>query len=336
MPEKIRILKCAVFLIFCSIGFCSGLRAQDGSFSQSYMNPVYLNPAYTGSMKVSRMGVQYRNQWPGFGNAYTSYFATFDAYIPKISSGLGFYLFNDLQGNGIYSETSFRMMYSKEIRLNRYWTMYGSLSAGGQMNSLNFNQLIFQDGIDLESELHIPSNEATPESNSRLFPDFGTGLLFFNEKYFFGFAADHLTQPDQSLYSAYTDKIPAKFTFHLEMNLPWFHPGHWRKYLKLNPNFVIQSQGREQSYMYGIYANRKGLSLGLWNRFTNLKSNDMIVMVGFMGKQFKTAVSYDMNVKGVGLRSHGAVEISISWLMRDPGEKSVFPFYEIPGEWDIK
>jgi hypothetical protein len=59
-------------------------------------------------------------------------------------------------------------------------------------------------------------------------------------------------------------------------------------------------------------------------------------MAGFMGKQFKTAITYDLNIKGVGLRSHGSVEVSISYLLKDPGKKSIFPFYEIPGEWDIR
>jgi len=59
-------------------------------------------------------------------------------------------------------------------------------------------------------------------------------------------------------------------------------------------------------------------------------------MAGFIGKQFKTAVTYDFNLHGVGLRSHGSVEISISYLLKNPGKKSIFPFYEIPGEWDIR
>jgi hypothetical protein len=87
---------------------------------------------------------------------------------------------------------------------------------------------------------------------------------------------------------------------------------------------------------YGIYVNRKSFSLGMWNRLTTRKSADVILMAGFVGKQLKTAISYDLNVNGVGLRSHGAVELSVSYLLKDPGKKSIFPFYEIPGEWDIR
>jgi len=325
----------AILIISLVIGWCT-LQAQDVYFSQFFMNPVYLNPSYAGTMKVPRAGVQYRNQWPGMNKAYTTYFASFDTYLPKINSGIGLLLFNDVQGDGIYTETSFKVAYSKEIRISRTWTMYGSLTAGAQLNSLNFNQLIFADGLDPIYGQHQPSTEVMPDQNNRFFPDFGAGILIFNDKYFFGITGDHLHEPNQSIYSSYNQKLPRKYTTHFEVNLPWYRPGHWRKFCTFNPNFIIQSQGEEQNITYGLYANRRGFSLGVWNRQTTKKSSDVIVMAGFIGKQLKTAITYDVNLKGVGLRSHGAVEISISYLLKNPGKKSIFPFYEIPGEWDIR
>lgn len=325
----------AILIISLVIGWCT-LQAQDVYFSQFFMNPVYLNPSYAGTMKVPRAGVQYRNQWPGMNKAYTTYFASFDTYLPKINSGIGLLLFNDVQGDGIYTETSFKVAYSKEIRISRTWTMYGSLTAGAQLNSLNFNQLIFADGLDPIYGQHQPSTEVVPDQNNRFFPDFGAGILIFNDKYFFGITGDHLHEPNQSIYSSYNQKLPRKYTTHFEVNLPWYRPGHWRKFCTFNPNFIIQSQGEEQNITYGLYANRRGFSLGVWNRQTTKKSSDVIVMAGFIGKQLKTAITYDVNLKGVGLRSHGAVEISISYLLKNPGKKSIFPFYEIPGEWDIR
>jgi len=336
MSSLICALKKTILLITLSGGIFSALQAQDVYFSQFFMNPVYLNPSYAGTMKVPRAGVQYRDQWPGMDKAYSTYFASFDTYIPKISSGIGLLLFNDVQGNGLYTETCFKFIYSKEIRINREWTMYGSITAGAQVNSLNFNRLIFSDGIDPTNGQLLPSAETPPDNNNHMFPDFGTGVLVFNDQYFFGISAEHLAEPDQSLYSDYSHALPRKYMMHLEVNLPWFLSGHWRKFCKLNPNFIIQSQGKEQNITYGIYANRKGISLGLWNRLTTHKSSDLILMAGFIGKELKTAISYDMNLYGIGLQSHGAIEISISYTLKDPGKKSIFPFYEIPGEWDIR
>lgn len=334
--QMIYTLKKYILIIGVILGFQTILQAQDPYFSQFFMNPVYMNPSYAGSMKVPRAGVQYRNQWPGMNNAYTTYFASFDTYLPKISSGIGVLLYNDVQGDGLYTETSFKFAYSKEIRLSKEWTMYGSITAGAQMNSLNSGQLIFPDGLDAIYGQHHPSAELLPDNNNKLFPDFGTGILLFNDKYFFGLAADHLSSPDRSIYSDYSSKLPRKYTAHLEVNVPFYKSGRWRKLFTFNPNVIIQSQGNEQNITYGVYGNRKGFSLGLWNRLTTQKSSDMIVMVGFLGKQLKSAITYDVNVKGVGLRSHGSVEISIAFLLRDPGKKSIFPFYEIPGEWDIR
>jgi len=335
MKNPSKYLRSMMLMISLIAGLCGGAQAQDPYFSQFFMNPVYLNPAYSGSMKVPRAGIQYRDQWPAFGHVYKTYFASFDTYLPRISSGIGFLAYNDVQGKGVYTESSFKISFSKEIHLNAEWTMYGSISGGMQLNALNFNRLIFADQLDGLSGLNQPGAEKVPDNNYRFFPDFGTGLLFYNGQYFFGFAADHLTQPDQSLYAGYPDHLPAKYTAHFEVNLPWFVPGHWRKYLKINPNFIVQSQGQLQNLTWGLYVNRLGFSLGVWNRLTTRKSADMILMAGYVGKQLKTAVSFDMNIRGVGIQSHGAIELSVSYLLRDPGRKSIFPFYEFPGEWDL-
>jgi type IX secretion system PorP/SprF family membrane protein len=336
MTKLSYVLIKSILVISLIVGLKSILQAQDPYFSQFFMNPVYMNPAYAGTMKVPRFGVQYRNQWPAMNKAYTTYFASFDTYAPKIKSGFGILIYQDVQGDGIYTQSSFKVIYSKEIQINIDWKMYGSLSAGAQMNSLNFNRLIFPDGLDAIYGQHLPTNEAVPENNNRIFPDFGAGILLFNGKYFFGLAGDHLSEPNQSLYSGYPIALSRKYTAHFEVNLPWHIPGHWRKFVNFNPNFIVQSQGNEQNITYGVYANRRGISLGLWNRQTTKKSIDLIMMAGFVGKQLKTAITYDTNLQGVGLRSHGSVEISISFLLKDPGKKSIFPFYEIPGEWEIR
>ncbi|HEY3369628.1 MAG TPA: PorP/SprF family type IX secretion system membrane protein [Prolixibacteraceae bacterium] len=329
-------LKIAVILIGLFIACAGNLCAQDPYFSQYYMNPTYMNPAYAGTMKVPRFGVQYRNQWPGMNNAYTTYFASFDTYLPKISSGIGLLMYQDSQGDGIYTQSSFKVLYSKEIQINREWKMLGSLSAGAQMNALHFNRLIFPDGLNVISGEYLSSGETVPENSNAIFADFGAGLLAFNGKYFFGLAADHLSEPNQSIYSAYPFVLLRKYTAHFEVNIPWHIPGHWRKFCTFNPNVIVQSQGNEQNITLGLYANRKGFSLGMWTRQTTRKSTDAIFMAGFMRKQMKTAITYDTNLRGVGLGSHGAVEISISFLLKDPGMKSLFPFYEIPGEWELR
>ncbi|MGE5394734.1 MAG: PorP/SprF family type IX secretion system membrane protein [Candidatus Saccharibacteria bacterium] len=336
MPCRSICIKITGLVILISFILRGELYAQDPYFSQYFLNPVYMNPAYTGSMKVPRFGVQYRNQWPALNKAYTTYFASFDTYLPKNKSGIGLLAWQDVQADGIFTQSSIKAIYSKEIRLSHQWTMYGSLSAGTQINALEYNRLIFPDGLDVIYGQYLPSGESLPESAHTVFPDFGAGILFFNKKYFFGLAGDHLNRPDQSMYQAYSYYLERKYTAHFEASLPWYIPGHLRKYCTFNPNIILQSQGDELNLTMGLYAIRRCLTLGIWSRQTLKKGSDVIAMVGFAGKQFKTALTYDLNLWGVGLRSQGAVELSIAVLLKDPGIKSIFPFYEMPGEWEIR
>lgn len=336
MTYKAVSVKSAIVISVLLMGFTIKSHAQDPYFSQYFLNPVYMNPAYCGTMHVPRFGVQYRNQWPALNKAYTTYFASFDTYLPKMKNGIGLIMYQDVQAAGTYTQSSFKVIYSKEIQINRKWKIYGSISAGAQMNALNYNKLIFADGLDIINSQYLPTGERLPEDNHRVFPDFGTGILLFSDKYFFGLACDHLSKPDQSMYSDKVIKLDRKYTAHFEVNLPYHLPGHLRKFCTFNPNIIIQSQGTEQVITYGLYANRRSFTLGIWNRQTLKKGSDMIAMAGYVGKQMKTAISYDVNLFGQGLRSQGAVEVSLSFLLKDPGAKSVFPYYEIPGEWEIR
>lgn len=309
--------------------------SQDILFSQFYLNPLYLNPAYAGTMEVPRVGVQYRNQWPGLDKAFTTYFASFDTYLPKQKIGVGMMIFNDNQNAGLFEQTQFDLMISKGIQVNKEAWLYGSLSAGYRINSLNWNALIFADGLDPNTGATFPSSEVMPENLNKSVPDFAAGLLYFDHKYFAGIAVHHLNEPNLSWYD--DDKFPLyrKYTAHLEVNLPLHRSGRLRKFISFNPNVIFQHQGGTSTMTWGLYANRKGFSLGSWFRHSSLDYSDVILMAGFIGKRMKTAITYDINLQGIGFNTGGAVEVSVQYTLKMPGEKSNFPFYEIPGEWDL-
>jgi len=75
-------------LVFVFLGFRVA-SSQDISFSQFYANPLYLNPAFSGSVGIPRIALQYRDQWSGFGNAFTTYSAAFDMPVKKLQGGIG-------------------------------------------------------------------------------------------------------------------------------------------------------------------------------------------------------------------------------------------------------
>ena len=71
-------------------------KAQDVQYSQFYAAPLYLNPALTGGSELTRIGVNYRNQWPGLDQSFNSYSFYIDHYVFDYNSGIGL-IFNGNQ-----------------------------------------------------------------------------------------------------------------------------------------------------------------------------------------------------------------------------------------------
>src|SRR5690606_12636100 len=62
---------------------------QDVQYSQFYANPFYLNPALAGSTGITRIGVNFRNQWPALDQRFIAYTAYADHFSEKFNSGFG-------------------------------------------------------------------------------------------------------------------------------------------------------------------------------------------------------------------------------------------------------
>jgi type IX secretion system PorP/SprF family membrane protein len=69
---------------FTATGF-----SQDIQYSQFYANPLYLNPAFAGSTGLTRVGVNFRNQWPALDQSFIAYTAYADHFSEKNNSGFG-------------------------------------------------------------------------------------------------------------------------------------------------------------------------------------------------------------------------------------------------------
>ena len=60
-------------------------QAQDPEFSQFYAAPLYLNPAFAGSARCPRIGLNYRNQWPALNKTYITSAVSYDQHIDALS-----------------------------------------------------------------------------------------------------------------------------------------------------------------------------------------------------------------------------------------------------------
>lgn len=316
--------------IFCIV-LSSGLHGQDVSFSQFYSNPLYLNPAFSGSVGVPRVALQYRNQWRSIDNAFNTYSAAFDMPVPKLQGGIGLHVVNDAIGNNLLNALQVNLSYSVYIQLSKEYRLHGGIQAGFNQNSLRTADLVFADNLDQNYGHHGVSAELASLTDPNFsFVDFASGVLVYGKKLFYGLAVHHLTEPRQTFYEGQDNvsKIYRKYSAHLGARLPVYRHGHHRKKFDISPQLVIQKQGPFQQVNYGIFATKRGLTGGTWFRQNfGLRYDALIFLVGYVKKNWQFTYTYDWTVSGLWGDTGGTSELTLAFLLKSINKNQNMPFY---------
>ncbi|HOF55014.1 MAG: PorP/SprF family type IX secretion system membrane protein [Prolixibacteraceae bacterium] len=304
--------------------------AQDAGFSQFYSNPLYLNPAFSGTLGVPRVNLQYRDQWHGLTDAYVTQSVAFDMPVESLQGGIGFNLVRDAQANGMLVGLQADFIYSSIFKLSEYLWCSGALEAGYHQNRLNWNRLVFPDDVDPYTGNYTPTTEIPPGDTEFHFADFAAGILVFGEKMFAGMAVHHLSQPLQSWDRNAKEygKLYRKYSLHFGTRIPIHEHGYWRKTFDLSPQVVLMHQGNFSQFNYGMLANYSGFTVGTWFRQDLTFHYDaLILLVGYMKKRWHFTYSYDFTISGLGVQSGGTSEISLGFLLKDFLHHTAFPYY---------
>ena len=305
--------------IFIAIAVCVFISneadAQDPAFSQFYANPLYLNPAFAGATPKGcpRANLNYRDQWPGIGRTYVTTSASWDQHINAIGGGLGIMVAQDRAGAGHLNTTHASLLYSYHLEVNRKFSVKAGFEASYRMINLDWTDLTFGDMIDPQYGFIYPTQENIANNKTTIsFPDFSTGILGYSENFFFGFAAHHLTRPNQGFISE--SELPTKITAHFGGN---FALNRYRNNVTtISPNFLYQQQQDFQQFNYGVYVKRGPIAGGLWARNSLKNFDSFILMVGLIQETFKFGYSYDITVSNLkNSNTLGAHELSFTLFM---------------------
>lgn len=278
-------------------------KAQDPEFTQFYANPLYLNPAFAGSNICPRICINYRNEWPGIAGTYITTSASFDRFVYKIKSGIGVLVTNDNAGQGTLKTTNISGIYSYQWRPTRDISVNVGFKATYGQKAIDWSKLTFGDQIDDHRGFVYNSNEI-PGRSKKSFVDFSAGAVLFTKRYFIGFAADHLTQPDESLINSGSSKLPIKYTAHAGAVIP---VGDKNSETSISPNILYQKQQDFQQINLGVYVTKGAMVGGLWYR----NSDAFIVLIGVQRGMFKIGYSYDVTVSKLTNASAGSHELSL-------------------------
>lgn len=327
------------WIFFCCLipGISFG---QDVQYSQYYANPIYLNPALVGSTGMTRVGVNFRNQWPALDQTFIAYTAYADHYEERWNSGVGLIL----QGaNESFTETSWNevgLAYSYRLQLSSTSFLQAGMQGSFISRDASFGSIIYRSQLDVNSGLIGPSDPIDEGEGLVRTVDSHAGLVYYGRKVWLGVAVSHLLQPTISFLEDGTSRLPRKLSLHGGYRFDLV-PGAITDYLTnakqdrtLSVGFNYKQQGQYSQLDLGTEVYLEPLALGLWYRGLPTKyglpnHESMVMMVGLgLNSGLDVGYSFDFPISSFGLgRSGGSHELSIRFIFssRPPGKKFYRP-----------
>lgn len=329
-----------VILLLLSLLLAQSLRSQDFHFSQFFAGPLNLNPALTGSSDLTRMGVNYRKQWPGLDFDFNGYSAFIDHYSFDLQSGFGIIVNAYNEQNMSLNTSELGALYSYRLRLSEN----ASLSMGTQITYArrtgNLENLIYGDQIDVFNRTINPNsidmlNQLEPFG----YFDLGLGLMFASPNYWFGISGYHLNNPKMlnTTYSEF-EFLPIKYGVQAGWQQDLGSSGYWgddkQRYISIMTNYKNQgvfsqldlsTQAKYDSFIFGV--GFRGMM-----STSELKNYDSVI--GLVGISLEGGLilgySYDWMISQVGANTKGSHEFSLRYqfLAGNPsqrGRKDRFP-----------
>jgi type IX secretion system PorP/SprF family membrane protein len=304
--KRRTVKRAALWLALAALAPLS-VSAQDPQFTQFYANPLYLNPAFAGTARCPRVALNYRNQWPALSGTFVTTSASYDQDVRGILGGLGLLVTNDQAGKGTLTTTTVSGIYSYTQAITRKFSVKVGFQATYFQKKLDWNKLTFGDMIDPNRGFIYTTNDV-PRGGAIGGADFSAGVLAYTDIFFVGFAAHHLTEPNESLIVG-TSKMPRKFTGHAGAAIPLGMKGKYGvPKTKLSPNVLYMSQAQFSQLNLGLYIEHGPIIAGVWYR----AKDAFIALIGFHGDNFKFGYSYDVTTSKLTTATAGSHEISLT------------------------
>jgi type IX secretion system PorP/SprF family membrane protein len=290
-------------------------KAQDPQFTQFYANPLYLNPAFTGTSIQSRFVMDTRIQWPSIPGAFQTYSVSYDQFFPMIKSGFGLNVYYDRAGTGGLSTTSIRLMYAYELKIKQNLYIRPGMELGYNQRGIDWNRLTFGDQLNTGN----PSTAEPFDRQKKQYFDIGFGAILYSPTYWGGVKFAHINTPNESFLNE-KSPVPMEFSLH----------GGYKLQIKnrksLNRDYVFfalnyRAQKKFDQLDLGAYYEHNAITVGIWYRglpvvyskSTGIGRDAIALLVGWNQNGMSIAYSYDITISLLGLNTGGSHEITISY-----------------------
>ena len=291
----------------------SRLSAQDPVFSQFYNAPLHVNPAFAGTSNAPLFSINYRNEWPLVPQAYTTYAASYGQFFPELNSGFGMNLMSDSEGDGIIQTTSVSAIYSYKIYIQKDLQVKFGIEATMAQKRLDWDRLIFFDQLDPTQNTGrggstLVSEDVRPANLSKIYVDFGVGMLLYNSKYFGGFTVKHINTPDNSFLDGNQNVyagLPMRLTLQFGSQINLVSSNNEGVTAFISPNVLLAKQSDLVQLNLGTLIGYKTVQLGVWYRHTFSNPDALIASIGARKDLFRISYSYDYTISSLAVQNTG-------------------------------
>ncbi|WP_420388273.1 type IX secretion system membrane protein PorP/SprF [Roseivirga sp.] len=323
--------KRVLLLSFLWFSLLTGLRAQDAQLTQFYNAPLYINPAFTGSIELSRVGFNQRIQWPTLAQTVETSSAYYDNHFANTPHGIGLIAVRTRESVAKLRYTYLGAQYSSRLELNDSWVFQLGTEVRWFQKDADFEELLFSDQIDLAAGTIAPTSaEFIQGQYQKSGFDLAVGGVLFSNSLWIGLSVFHLLEPDDS-FAGEESNIPRFFSLHAGQK---FYLKKGRRRNTLSYSFQersisfaanYKSQGPFSQLDVGMQTYLEPFYAGVWYRGIPIqsvgsinKSESVIILAGVQLREgVNIGYSYDITVSELRGASGGSHEISISLLFGD-------------------
>ena len=156
--------------------FALKVNAQEPTFFQYFMNPVYMNPALSGVNDGARVSYSYRNQWSFVPSDLVTNSISFDTWIPENFSFSILHMKN-VEGEGSLESKYSSLGFAYRFKIKRAVTMQAGIQFQRTTRRIDWSKFIFTDNLD-PVHGHINSSAfIAPENNVYNLNNFNFGSV---------------------------------------------------------------------------------------------------------------------------------------------------------------
>lgn len=312
-----------VFLVFSFFFVVNLSIAQDPIFTQYFFLPETINPAFTGFLETTYLGVIHRTQWPSLQLRVDTDYGFVNTFSDGMNSGFGVSILNHRENVTRYNYSQLNAAYSYKVRLNPTWNLRMAVEAGAGMKSFAFQNLVLSDQINIQNET-ISSSSIDPAlaNDNVFFPDFSAGVLFHNEEAWLGFSSKHLSRPNIAFNAQ--ENVPLEIFYSITAGYEFLLADYidvslfpYETKLMLSANFMQQGEYNRLDFGTAFLFERLLFGFTLVTNPARNDSNSHLLtsvnaFTGFQLDSFRLGLSYDFNTSKIG-RTGGIYELSLTY-----------------------